>query len=106
MRLPRRVKRAWDELIGRGEAPVYVVDVASMDAATAKQLAAKTGATVIMTPNVEGIKALNRSNEPLGDGQASFLGSGTHEEFVEQKREDDGTAPWYKRIIGLGQEDL
>lgn len=28
---------------------------------------------------------------PLGDGKAEFLGEGTHEEFVDQEREDKGT---------------
>ncbi len=30
----------------------------------------------------------------IGEG-AVFLGEGTHEEFIEQQREDEGTKHWY-----------
>lgn len=40
-------------------------------------------------------------DEPLGDGNASFLGEGTHEEFEDQKKEDEGMKPWYKRLKDL-----
>lgn len=39
--------------------------------------------------------------EPLGDGGAVFLGEGTHEEYIDQMREDDGTKPWYQRLLRL-----
>ncbi len=38
---------------------------------------------------------------PVGDGSAEFLGSGTEKEFLDSKREDDGTDPWYKRLSKL-----
>lgn len=38
-------------------------------------------------------------DEPLGDGKAEFLGEGTHEEFVDMQREDNGTKKWYDRIL-------
>lgn len=37
--------------------------------------------------------------ESLGDGGAQFLGEGTHEEFIDQEREDKGTKKWYERIL-------
>lgn len=33
-----------------------------------------------------------------GDGQAVFLGEGTHEEYEELKKEDSGLKAWYRRI--------
>jgi len=36
-----------------------------------------------------------------GDESAVFLGEGTHEEFIEQTRIDEGMAPWYERIKNL-----
>ncbi len=36
-----------------------------------------------------------------GDGKAVFFGEGTQEEWEEQKKEDDGTKPWYDRIKKL-----
>lgn len=33
-----------------------------------------------------------------GDGKAEFFGPGSEQEFIEQKRRDDGTDKWYKRI--------
>jgi len=37
----------------------------------------------------------------IGDGGGAFLGEGTHEEFLQQQREDEGMAPWYKRLERL-----
>lgn len=37
-------------------------------------------------------------NTPLGDGNAVFIGEGSHEEFVDMQREDDGSKPWYERL--------
>lgn len=37
--------------------------------------------------------------EDIGDGKAEFLGEGTAEEYEEQKKADDGTLPWYKRML-------
>lgn len=44
-----------------------------------------------------------QEQEAIGDGQAVFLGEGTHEEFVDQERADKGEKHWYDRI--LGRED-
>lgn len=33
-----------------------------------------------------------------GDGKAVFFGEGTEEEYKQFQKEEDGTAPWYKRI--------
>ncbi len=36
-----------------------------------------------------------------GDGNAVFFDQGTEEEYRKLKQEDDGTAPWYKRLRDL-----
>lgn len=36
-----------------------------------------------------------------GDGKAVFIGEGTHEEWEDQKKEDEGTKPWYERLKQL-----
>lgn len=41
----------------------------------------------------------------VGDGNAVFIGEGTHEEFEEQQREDEGTKSWYDRIRRLGKTE-
>jgi hypothetical protein len=40
-------------------------------------------------------------SEAVNEGKAEFLGEGTVEEFEQSKKEDEGTAPWYKRILNL-----
>ncbi len=39
--------------------------------------------------------------EELGDGNAVFIGEGTHDEFVEFEKEEKGLKPWYERIKNL-----
>lgn len=36
-----------------------------------------------------------------GDGNAVFMGEGTHEEYEEMVKEDKGLSGWYKRIRNL-----
>ncbi len=50
-------------------------------------------------PLGETLKKHRIVQEPLGDGQAEFLGEGTHEEFVDMQREDKGEKAWYDRIL-------
>lgn len=40
-------------------------------------------------------------DEELGDGKAEFIGEGTHEEFVEFQKEEEGLKPWYERLKNL-----
>lgn len=65
-----------------------------------KRLADATSAVVVEVGELGDIGVLNKAPEPLGDGQAQFLGAGTHEEFIDQQREDKGLKPWYDRILG------
>jgi len=39
--------------------------------------------------------------ENLGDGKAVFISEGTHDEFLEQEKEDKGMKPWYERLKNL-----
>lgn len=39
--------------------------------------------------------------ENLGDGKAVFIGEGTHDDFLEQEKEDTGMKPWYERLKNL-----
>lgn len=101
MNLPRRVKRAWSELKGTPEPkPIYAVKRGTMRPEVARQLMEATGAVVVEVDQVGDITRLDSEPEPLGDGQAAFLGAGTHEEFIDQQREDKGLKPWYDRILG------
>lgn len=36
-----------------------------------------------------------------GDGKAVFFGEGSHDEFLEQEKEDKGIKPWYDRLRNL-----
>lgn len=36
-----------------------------------------------------------------GDGNAVFFGEGSHDEFLEQEKEDKGLKGWYDRIKNL-----
>tara|TARA_R110000868_G_scaffold86958_1_gene243527 strand:- start:16249 stop:16395 length:147 start_codon:yes stop_codon:yes gene_type:complete len=36
-----------------------------------------------------------------GDGGAVFMGEGSHEEYQELLKEDNGLSGWYKRIRNL-----
>jgi hypothetical protein len=47
---------------------------------------------------IEG-QALTINEESIdGDGKAVWLGEGTEEEYIDQKREDEGMKAWYKRL--------
>jgi len=37
----------------------------------------------------------------IGDGNATFFGEGTHDEWEDQKKEDEGMKPWYTRLNNL-----
>ncbi len=39
--------------------------------------------------------------QDLGDGKAEFIGEGSHEEFLEFQKEEEGMKPWYERIKNL-----
>lgn len=100
MNLPRRVKRAWAELTGESQRPVYSVKRGTMRPEEMQRLGEATGAVVVEVVELGDIAVINKAPEPLGDGQAEFLGSGTHEEFIDQKRADNGTKPWYDALLG------
>lgn len=38
---------------------------------------------------------------PIGDGHAVFMGEGSSEEYLDMQREDDGSKPWYQRLMRL-----
>lgn len=38
------------------------------------------------------------ATEPIGEGNAVFLGEGTTEEYEDMLKEDKGEKPWYDRI--------
>lgn len=40
-------------------------------------------------------------NASKGDGKAVFLGEGSTEEYIEQKRADEGLKGWYDRLKQL-----
>lgn len=52
-------------------------------------------------PLVDTLRRHRLIEEPIGDGNAVFLGDGTHEEFIDQEREDKGTKSWYDRLKRL-----
>lgn len=56
-----------------------------------------------LTPSVFDSITKGKEDEivQLGDGGAVFFGEGTTEEFEQQQKEDDGTAPWYQRLKNL-----
>lgn len=68
MNLPKRIKRMW-------------------------QLSSKDPKAIDKLTNEE-IEAIPDE----GDGKAVFLGEGSHEEFLEQQKEDKG----FKNIFGIG----
>jgi len=39
--------------------------------------------------------------ENLGDGKAVFIGEGTHDEFLDQEKADQGMKGWYERLKNL-----
>lgn len=78
MELIRRIKQAWR--ISR--LPDVVID---------------------STPNVADLIA---KEQELGDGKAEFISEGTHDDFLEQQRIDDGTKPWYERLKRLVDDPL
>lgn len=39
--------------------------------------------------------------ENIGDGKAVFIGEGTHDDFLEQEKEDQGMKSWYERLKNL-----
>lgn len=45
-------------------------------------------------------------DEEIGDGKAVFFGEPTDKDYEEFKREEEGTAPWYKRLKQLDDEKL
>lgn len=104
MNLPRRVKRAWSELTGESQRPVYSVKRGTMRPEEMQRLGEVTGAVVVEVGEIGDITVLNKAPEALGDGQAAFLGAGTHDEFVDQQREDKGLKKWYDTILGKGTE--
>lgn len=77
MSLRNRAKRAWSEL--KGQPAGIKIDPAKI--------------------SPEQLAEMLHVDEPLGDGKAEFLGEGTVAEFEEQQKADNGTLPWYKRIL-------
>ena len=55
------------------------------------------------TPNIADLLV---KEAELGDGKAEFIGEGTHDDFVEQQRTDDGTKPWYERLKRLTDDPI
>lgn len=51
----------------------------------------------------KGYVPFTRLVEDLGDGGAEFIGEGSHDEFIEQEREETGMKGWYDRLKRLGK---
>lgn len=77
-----RIRRAW-KIAGMSD--VAVVDKSLLSEKESEALSEAPG--VVETP--------------IGDGNAEFFGDPTAKDELEHQREEDGTAPWYKRIKDL-----
>jgi len=47
------------------------------------------------------LRLSKKDEKTVESGEVAFFGEGTHEEFVNQEREESGMKGWYDRIKNL-----
>lgn len=76
---------------------ILVIKPSAMTLEQATQLGKETGKIVVYSEEADAVKSVKSPEKIKGDGKAVFFGEGTHEEFLEQEKEDKG----FKGIFGL-----
>lgn len=80
-----------------GKPELLVVKPSSMSREDAERIAKEAGRVLVYAEDEAAVKIEKAPEE--GDGKAVFIGEPTQAEELDFKREQEGTLPWYKRIL-------
>lgn len=78
---------------------ILVLSKRSFTQEDAQRIEIRTGKIVILSEDVSDVKLATLPE--TGDGKAEFISSGTEEEYIDFKREEEGTKGWYERLKNL-----
>ena len=92
----KRIKRAYKAFSEPERDGALIIPASSMTKQEASRIADEMGKTLIYSQNDESIRLID-DLEPVGDGDAEFLGEGTQDEFLESEKEKKGL----RGIFGL-----